>query len=291
VAVQTTVSRGVPEAGQVAGVGGVGDQGVPQGGRAEPVLAGAAAVLVEVVGDLVAGHAGARWGRDGMQGPHRSHEFRGGPVQRLLAPAGDVLGALRVGQVPDRGLLDERSGQRSGVAEPGGVYRRLDDRLPVRVVGGPVITLPQVRDPSQILGELPVLPGARGRRGRFCQPRVAGAGRGFQVGDSEPVRNGDDPAAGGIDPGGVAAGQLGESLEQPPGGPGGSGRIGSSRPGAGRASVGGPLLGPHGRDDQVALTLEQVGQAAQHRRAAVGVGVLVPLENTIWPVTCRPSMR
>ena len=58
-AVQAAVSCGLPEAGQVAGAGGVGGEGVPQGGRAELVLAGAAAVLVEVVGDLVAGHAGA----------------------------------------------------------------------------------------------------------------------------------------------------------------------------------------------------------------------------------------
>ena len=37
------------------------------------------------------------------------------------------------------------------------------------------------------------------------------------------------------------------------------------------------MLGPHGRDEQVALTFEQVGQAAQHRRAAVSVGVLAQL--------------
>ena len=72
VAVQAAVSGGLAEAGQVAGGGGVGGEGVPQGGRAELVLAGAAAVLVEVVGDLVAGHAGAGRGRDGLQGPHRA---------------------------------------------------------------------------------------------------------------------------------------------------------------------------------------------------------------------------
>ena len=174
-AVQAAVSCGLPEAGQVADAGGVGGEGVPQGGRAELVLAGAAAVLVEVVGDLVAGHAGARWGRDGLQGPHRSLEFLGGPGQRGVAPAGDVLGALRAGQVADRGLLYERGGQRAGVAEPGGVHRRGDDRLAVRVTAGPVITVQQVRDPGQVLGDLPVLPGARGRRGRFGQHRVAGA--------------------------------------------------------------------------------------------------------------------
>ena len=51
----------------------------------------------------------------------------------------------------------------------------------------------------------------------------------------------------------------------------------ASGPGARRGGVGGPLLGPHGGDEQAALTIEQVGQAAQHRRAAVGVGVLAQL--------------
>ena len=160
------------------------------------------------------------------------------------------------------------------MAEPGGVHRRGDDRLAVGVTAGPVITVQQVGDPGQVLGDLPVLPGARGRRGRFRQHRIAGAGRGFQLGGGEPVRDVDDPAAGGIDPGGVAAGELGQPLQQPPGRPG---RVGGSGPGARRGGVGVPLLGPHGGDDQAALAFEQVGQAAQHRRAAVGVGVLAQL--------------
>ena len=96
-AVQAAVLCGLPEAGQVAGAGGVGGEGVPQGGRAELVLAGAAAVLVEVVGDLVAGHAGADAGRDGLQGPHRALELLGGPGQGGVAPAGDAV--VRCGPV------------------------------------------------------------------------------------------------------------------------------------------------------------------------------------------------
>jgi len=37
-------------------------------------------------------------------------------------------------------------------------------------------------------------------------------GRGFQVGGGELVRDVDDPAAGRIDPGGIAAGELGLPL-------------------------------------------------------------------------------
>ena len=276
VAVQAAVLCGLPEAGEVAGAGCAGGEGVPQGGRAQLVLAGAAAVLVKVVGDLVAGHAGARRGRDGLQGPHRSLELLGGPGQRGVAPAFDAGGALRAGQVPDRSFLDERGGQRAGVAEPDGVHRRGDDRLAVRVTAGPVITVQQVRDPGQVLGDLPVLPGARGRRGRFCQHRIAGPGRGFQVGGGKPWRDVDDPAADGIDRGGVAAGELGQRLQQPPGRPG---RIGGPglEPRARRGGISVPLLRPHGGDEQAALTNDQVGQAAQHLRAAVGVGVLAQL--------------
>ena len=99
--------------------------------------------------------------------------------------AGDGLGALRAGQVPDRGVLQERGGQRAGVAEPGGVHRRGDDRLPVGVTARPGIAVQQVRDPGQVLGDLPVLPGVGGRRGRFGQHRVAGGGRSGQVGGGE----------------------------------------------------------------------------------------------------------
>ena len=112
------------------------------------------------------------------------------------------------------------------MAEPGGVHRRGDDRLAVGVTAGPGIAVQQVGDPGQVLGDLPVLPGAGGRRGRVRQHRVAGAGRGVQVGGGELVRDVDDPAAGRIDPGGVAAGELGQPLEQPPGRPG---RIGGVR--------------------------------------------------------------
>ena len=163
---------------------------------AELVLAGCAAVLVEVVGDLVAGHAGAGCGRDGLQGPDGALEFLGGPGQGGVAPAGDVLGALRAGQVPDRGLLEERGGQRAGVAEPGGVHRCGDDRLTIWVTAVPRIAVEQVGDPGQVLGDLPVLPGIGCRRGRRREHRVAGAGRSFQVGGGEPVRDVDDPAAG-----------------------------------------------------------------------------------------------
>ena len=156
------------------------------------------------------------------------------------------------------------------MAEAGGVHRRGDDRLAVGVTAGALVVAQQVRDPGQVLGELPVWSGV----GRFGQQRVADAGRGVQVGGGEPGRDIDDPAAGGIDPGRVAAGQLGQRFQQTPGGPG---RIGGSGPGARRSGVGGPLLRPHGGDDQAALTLEEVGQAAQHRRAAVGVGVLAQL--------------
>ena len=231
-------------------------------------------MLIEVISDLVANYTGAclRW--DGLQGPHRAVELLGGPGQGGLAPGGDVLGALRAGQVADRGLLEERGGQRAGVAEPGGVHRRGDDRLAVGVTAGPGIAAQQVRDPGQVLGDLPVLPGGRGGRGRFGQHRVTGAGRGVQVGGGEPVRDVDDPAAGRIDPGRVAAGELGQPLKQPPGRPG---RISGAGPGARRSGIGVPLLGPHGGDDHVAFPVEQVGQAAQHRRAAVSVGVLAQL--------------
>ena len=162
------------------------------------------------------------------------------------------------------------------MAEPGGVHRRGDDRLAVRVTAGPFITVQQVRDPGQVLGDLPVLPGARGRRGRFCQHQIAGPGRGFQVGGGEPGRDVDDPTAGRIDPGGVAAGEFGQRLQQPSGR---SGRVDGPGLGSGarRGGISGPLLGPHGGDEQAALTNDQVGQAAQHLRAAFGVGVLAQL--------------
>ena len=136
------------------------------------------------------------------------------------------------------------------MAEPGGVHRRGDDRLPIGVTARPGVAVQQVRDPGQVLGDLPGLPGSGRRRGRFGQHRVAGGGRGLQVGGGELGRDVDDPAAGRIDPGRVGAGELGQPLEQPPGRPG---RIGGSGPGARRGGVGSPLLGPHGGDDQVAL--------------------------------------
>ena len=98
-------------------------------------------MLVEVVGDLVADHAGAGGGRDGLHGPHRAVEFLRGLVQCRVPPAGDVLGALQAGQVADRGLLEQRGGQRAGMAEPGSVHRRSDNRLAVRVTAGPVIAV------------------------------------------------------------------------------------------------------------------------------------------------------
>ena len=117
VAVQAAVSGGLPEAVQVAGGGGVGGEGVPQGGRAELVLAGAAAVLVEVVGDLVAGHAGTVRGRDGLQGPHRAAEFVGGPGQRGVAP-GWRCPWCAAGRSGSRPRPPGRSAAGSGLAWP-----------------------------------------------------------------------------------------------------------------------------------------------------------------------------
>ena len=54
-AVQTAVSCGLPEAGQVAGAGSVGGEGVPEGGRAQACLAESAGVLVEEVARLIVG--------------------------------------------------------------------------------------------------------------------------------------------------------------------------------------------------------------------------------------------
>src|SRR4029077_51821 len=122
---------------------------------------------IEVVGDLVTGHAGAFRRRDRSQGTDSAPELVGGPGQSTIAPALDAGGALLVGQVTDRGLLEERGGQRAEVAEPGGIHRRRDDRLAVGVTAGPGIAFEQVWDTSRVLGTLPFVPGAGGRRCRF----------------------------------------------------------------------------------------------------------------------------
>src|SRR4029077_20048925 len=91
----------------------------------------------------------------------------GGPGQGRIAPVLDAGGALLGGQVTDRGLLEERGGQRAEVDEPGSIHRRGDDRLAVGVTAGPGIAVEQVWDTSQVLGNLPFLPGVGGRRWRF----------------------------------------------------------------------------------------------------------------------------
>jgi hypothetical protein len=184
-------------------------EGVPQGGWAELVLAGTAAVLVEVVGDLVAGYASAGFRRDGLQGPDGAFEFLGGPDQGGIAPAGDVRGALRAGQVPDRRLLEERGGQRAGVAQPSGVHRRGDDRLAGGIAARPGIAVEQIGDAGQVLRDLPVLPGGGCGFSGGHEHRVASAGRSVQVGGGEPGPDVDDAAAARIDPGEVATGEFG----------------------------------------------------------------------------------
>src|SRR5258708_2324365 len=76
--VQAAILGGLSQAIQVEGACRAGGERVPQRERAELVLAYTAAVLVEVVGDLVPGDAGACYGRDRLQGPGGGAGCRGG---------------------------------------------------------------------------------------------------------------------------------------------------------------------------------------------------------------------
>ena len=176
-AVQPAGTGGLPEPHPVPGRSSVGGEGGPQGGWAGLILAGAASVLVEVIGELVSGDASTGCGRGGLQGPDGAFELRGSPFEGGVVPAGDVRGALRAGQVADRRLLEELGGQRAGVAQPGGVHRRGDDRLAVGIAAGPGVAVEQVGDPGQVLGDLAVLPRCSCSRGSCGEHRVAGAGR------------------------------------------------------------------------------------------------------------------
>ncbi len=233
-------------------------------------------MLVEVTGDPVADWAAVRRGRGRVGGRDRGEradravEHRAGPGHRVLTRAGGIrlaraAGRRRAGQVAGRGVPQERGGERAGVAEPGRVHRRGDDRLPVGVAAGSVVPAQQGRAARQVLGEEPVRPGGGGRGG---QHRVAAHGRGRQLPGGEPGRDVDNPAAGGI--GLVGEGELVEPGDQPSGHPE---RIAGAAPGARRRHVGVPVLRPHGRDDHVAVARQQFGQAAQRGPAAVGVGV------------------
>jgi len=279
VTVHLQCERRVAAAGSPAPLDGISDpvrleDGVPGAEGHVGVAAFPAGVLNQVVRNGVPGDTGAFRGRDRLQRTDSALELGGGPSQGSVTPALDTKSALRAGQVTYRSFLEEHGGQRAGVAESGGVHRRCNDRLPVGIAAGPGITKQQVRDPGQVLGHLPLLPGARGRRHRSGQHRVAGAGRGGHLCGGEPVRDVDDPAPGRIDPRRVTTGQLGQPLEQPPNDPG---RVSRPGPRARRGNKSGPLLGPHTGDYEMAFTLEQVGQAAQHGRAAVGVGILAQL--------------
>ena len=184
---------------------------------------------------------------------------------RPVLPAG---GGWRSGQAAGRGLLQQAGRQRPGVAEPGGVHRRGQDRPAARVAARVGVAAQQPRDPGQVLGDLPVRAG-RGHGGG--QHRVAAPGRLGQLGGGEPGRHVHEPAAViGADRGRVIQRKLVQPGEHPPGQPG---RVARAAPGADRGYVGVPLPGPDGRHDQVAVLVEQVVQAVQRGRAVVRVRV------------------
>src|SRR5689334_11429262 len=109
-AVQAAVSCGLRQADQVTNATSVGGESVPEGNWAKFLLASAAAVLVEVVRDLVADNASAGGGRDGPHSLHRASELPRGIVQGLLPPAGNIPGALPVAQVTDSRPLEQFGG-------------------------------------------------------------------------------------------------------------------------------------------------------------------------------------
>jgi hypothetical protein len=169
-------------------------------------------------------------------------ELGGCPGQGGIPPGRDVSGALLAGQVVDCRLGQHGDGQRAGVAEPGGVYRRGDDRLPIRVTAGPLITVDQIGEPRPGTGSI-----ARG-----CP--VPAAARSSSLNSSGTSMT--PPPTGSIRSG------VWQRLEEHPGGRGGAG------PGL-RGRAGDPVPGPDGGDDQLAVTVMQVIEAAQHLVAAV----------------------
>jgi len=102
---------------------------------------------------------------------------------------------------------------------------------------------------------------------RFVACRLPQQRGGQRPGATEPVRDVDHRAPVRLDIVRVAAGEFRQPGEQLPGQPG---RIAGAEPGPRRGDVGVPVLRPHRRDDQVALGVEQVSHAPQHRRAVVG---------------------
>ena len=109
-AIQPAGTRGLTEPGPVPSRSSGDGEGGPQGGWTGLILAGAAPVLVEVIGELVSGDTSARCGRDGLSGSDGAFKFRGSPFEGGIVPAGDVRSALRAGQVAYRRLLEEHGG-------------------------------------------------------------------------------------------------------------------------------------------------------------------------------------
>ncbi len=157
--------------------------------RREPAGAVAAAVLVEVVGQLV--RRAARCGRrapgrlagggtvsDAGDRPGGALARRAGKGQRLLQPviAGRV--PLGVAHVGGGGGLEEDVWQGHAVAQPPGVHCRLNHR-PGRRLGVPVAVQQDGR-PGQELGHLPAVGGTCGG-----QPRVTGPAQGRHLGRGE----------------------------------------------------------------------------------------------------------
>ncbi len=59
-AVQPTISCDLGKAAQVADIGDVDGEGIPEGGRSELIPAVATAIFIEIVGNPVPDHAGTR---------------------------------------------------------------------------------------------------------------------------------------------------------------------------------------------------------------------------------------
>ena len=138
-------------------------------GRPGLVLADLSAVLVERAGQLESGTfpggdrrepcdpavpSGAGPGQPGFRG----NLPPGG--ERSVRPVFPVGGGWRSGQAAGRGLLQQAGRQRPGVAEPGGVHGRGEDRLAARVASGIGVAAQQPGNPGQVLGDLSVRPAA-----------------------------------------------------------------------------------------------------------------------------------
>jgi hypothetical protein len=157
------------------------------------------------------------------------------------------------------------------VAEPAGVHRGGDDRLPVGVGTRSVVAGQQIAGPGQILDDLPVRPGG-GRRG---QRRIAAFGGGGHLLGGEPVRDVDHAAIGGIVRGQIVLGEYVEPGQQPPDH---RGRVGGAEPSRRRGGVAVPVPGPDGSDGHhAAVIVKQVIEVVQDRCAAVGVRVVAQL--------------